>query len=178
MMIPTAPLRIAANIESLPTMSAPYTMVTGVACPPIKGAARSSASSETSKVRSSVVAVVNGAARQVTQSTNSPLSPFCGLQHLPGLAADEMNSPASIARHGFVKLAPGWVIGSSPTLHLLAGSWAAVSTDRQHKQKRHLPSSRSGPFQRPEHRTHPRQGDRCRHRGQKSSTGRRQLACV
>jgi hypothetical protein len=49
------------------------------------------------------------------------LSPFCGLQRITGYRVDEMNPPASSTRHGFVKLAIGWLIGS-PALHLLAGS--------------------------------------------------------
>jgi hypothetical protein len=40
-------------------------------------------------------------------SVNSPLSPFCGLQHLTGFRVDEMNPPASNTRHGFVKLGVG-----------------------------------------------------------------------
>lgn len=39
--------------------------------------------------------------------------------------SDETNPPANGARHGFVSLAIT-KIGSSPPLHLLAGSWAAV----------------------------------------------------
>jgi hypothetical protein len=54
------------------------------------------------------------------------VSPFCSLQHLTGFRVDEMNPPASDTGHGFVKLAVGYLIGSSPALHVQAGSWALV----------------------------------------------------
>jgi len=50
---------------------------------------------------------VDKSAARAPISANSPLSPFCGLQHLTRFRVDEMNLPASNTRHGFVKLALG-----------------------------------------------------------------------
>jgi hypothetical protein len=59
--------------------------------------------------------------RSYQRTVEAALSGFHFLQHLARLAVDEMNPSASGARHGFVNLAVGQIIGS-PALHLLAGS--------------------------------------------------------
>jgi hypothetical protein len=57
---------------------------------------------------------------------------FAGLEDLAYFGVDEMNPPATGARHGFISLSFGQMIGS-PALYLLAGSWAAVD-ERDHSK--------------------------------------------
>jgi hypothetical protein len=71
-----------------------------------------------------------GEHRQAAGATNSPLMPrlvfLSGVQHLARLGIDKVNPPASGTRHRLVGFAICQIIGH-PALHLLAGSWAAVS---------------------------------------------------
>jgi hypothetical protein len=57
----------------------------------------------------------------------------CLFWDLACFGIDEMNPPATDARHGFISLALGQMIGTPAALYLLADSWAAVD-ERDHSK--------------------------------------------